>query len=347
MVINYKSAILRLVMDLPLKVTSKGLYCPPGDFYIDAWKPVPVCVVTHAHGDHAYWGHGKYICTNDTVEILKHRLGQDLPAEPLEYNKKIKFGKTWISLHPAGHILGSAQIRIETATSVTVVSGDYKRALDSTCLPFEVVECDTFVTESTFALPIYQWPHPEVIKQQLIHWWAENASNGHPSILFCYSLGKAQRIMSLLSDQKGKKVYLHGAVQSIAKIYENLGIPMISFAPVSENEKGASFSQDLILAPPSALGSAWMKRFPACRTGFASGWMEVRGTRRRNALDQGFVLSDHADWNDLIYTIEQTKAKTVLTTHGNCATLARFLREEKGIDSHELKGLEIISDEED
>ncbi|MBA2367842.1 MAG: ligase-associated DNA damage response exonuclease [Candidatus Protochlamydia sp.] len=334
-------------LDIPLKVTSHGLYCPPGDFFIDAWKAVPLCIVTHAHGDHAYWGHGRYICTDHTIEILKHRINPNLPYEILEYDKKIRVGNTWVSLHPAGHILGSVQIRIETSKSVTVISGDYKRALDSTCLPFEVVECDIFVTESTFALPIYQWPHPDVIQEQLIHWWAENASKGHPSILFCYSLGKAQRLMSLLKDQKDKKVYLHGAVQSIAKIYEKLGISMIDFSPVSENVKGLSFSQDLILAPPSASGSPWMKRFPSSKTAFASGWMEVRGTRRRKALDQGFVFSDHADWKDLIHTIEQTKARIILTTHGNSASLARYLREEKNLDARELKGLEIISDDEE
>lgn len=334
-------------MDIPLQVTPQGLYCPPGDFFIDAWKPVPLCVVTHAHGDHAYWGHDHYICSEHTREILKHRISKDLPAESLEYHKKIKQGNTWVSLHPAGHILGSSQIRIETPHSVTVVSGDYKRAFDSTCLPFEVVECDIFVTESTFALPIYQWPHPDVIAHQLSRWWAENASKGHPSILFCYALGKAQRLMSLLKEQQDKKVYLHGAIQPISKIYANLGVSMIPFAPVSENERGASFAQDLILAPPSALGSPWMKRFPTCKTAFASGWMEIRGTRRRRALDQGFVFSDHADWKDLIQTIEQTKAKIVLTTHGNTGTLARYLREEKNLDARELKGLEIISEEED
>lgn len=334
-------------MDIPLKVAPQGLYCPSGNFFIDAWKPVPICIVTHAHGDHAYSGHGQYLCTPHTIEILKHRIGKELPFKILEYGDKIKLGNAWVSLHPAGHILGSAQIRIETHQSVTVISGDYKRAFDATCLPFEVVECDIFVTESTFALPIYQWAHPDIIRKQLLRWWAENASKGHPSLLFCYSLGKAQRLMSLLKEEKDKKVYLHGAVYSIAKIYEKLGISMISFSPVSEHEKGASFTQELILAPPSALGSSWMKRFPSCKTSFASGWMEIRGTRRRKALDQGLVFSDHADWNDLIRTIEQSQAKIILTTHGNSATLARYLREVKNKDARELKGLETISDEED
>jgi putative mRNA 3-end processing factor len=334
-------------MEIPLKVLQKGLYCPNGDFFIDAWQPVPVCVVTHAHGDHAYSGHGLYIATEESAIIMRQRLGKNLPIQPLRYGEKIKLGNTWVSLHPAGHIFGSSQIRIETNHCITVISGDYKRAHDSTCAPFEVIECDIFVTESTFALPIYQWPTNAEIGQQVVLWWEENASKGHPSLLFCYALGKAQRLMALLMNQQGKKVHLHGAVFSLSKLYEQMNIPMIPFLPVSESVKGSSFGQDLILAPPSALGTPWMKRFPSCRTAFASGWMEVRGTRRRKALDKGFVLSDHADWNALIQTIEETKAQIVLTTHGNSATLARYLREEKNLDGRELKGLDIMMESED
>lgn len=333
-------------MDIPLKVTAKGLFCPQGNFFIDAWKPVPVCVVTHGHGDHAYWGHDLYIGSPETIKIIQHRLGKDTPCQVLEYHQKLKLGNCWISLHPAGHILGSSQIRIEDSKGVTVISGDYKRSPDATCTPFEVVECDVFVTESTFALPIYKWPTNDTIRTQINEWWEENANNGHPSVLFGYSLGKAQRILNLLKDS-GKTVYLHGAIFSLAKLYEEMGISMAPFAPVSETAKGTSFKQELILAPPSAIGTPWMKRFPSCRTALASGWMEVRGTRRRKALDRGFVLSDHADWDDLIHTVEQTKAKIVLTTHGNSATLAQYLRDEKGILARELKGLEMNDGNED
>lgn len=334
-------------MEIPLKVTEQGLYCTSGNFFIDAWLPTPICIVTHAHGDHAYWGHGLYIGTPETIKIIQHRQGKDLPCQPLEYNQKIKIGNCWISLHPAGHILGSSQIRIEDSKSVTVISGDYKRAADLTCTPFEVIECDIFVTESTFALPIYKWSKSEIIEKQIYHWWQENAQNGHPSVLFCYALGKAQRIMSMLNNGSKETVYLHGATHSLCKLYREMGIEMINFAPLSESVKGTDFKQNLILAPTSALGTPWMKRFPSCRTGFASGWMEVRGTRRRKALDKGFVLSDHADWDELVKTIEQTQAKIVLTTHGNSATLARYLQEEKGLDARELKGLETNLEEED
>jgi putative mRNA 3-end processing factor len=334
-------------MDIPLKVTDQGLYCKTGNFFIDAWKPTPICIVTHGHGDHAYYGHGLYIASPETVKIIKHRIGKDTPCQVLEYDKKIKLGNTWVSLHPAGHILGSSQVRIEDSKSVTVISGDYKRGLDPTCKPFEVVECDIFVTESTFALPIYQWPQNEIIEKQIFEWWQENAKSAHPSILFCYSLGKAQRVMNLLLNKTDKTIHLHGAIYSLSMLYKEMGIEMIPFTRVSESAKGASFAQDLIIAPPSSIGTPWMKRFPSFRTAFASGWMEVRGTRRRKALDRGFVLSDHADWGSLIKTVEQTKAKIVLTTHGSSAILAQYLKEEKGIDARELKGLEANFDDED
>lgn len=326
-------------MEIPLKVLEQGLFCPSGQFFIDAWEPSPICVVTHAHGDHAYPGHGLYIGSPETIEIIKHRLGKETPCQILDYQKKIKLGHSWVSLHPAGHILGSSQIRIENQKSVTVISGDYKRVLDPTCAPFEVVPCDIFVTESTFALPIYQWAKNEIIGKQIYEWWQENAQQGHPSILFCYALGKAQRVLSMLSQYTDKAIKVHGAVYSLSLLYKEFGVNMSEFAYVSDSAKGTTFTQDLIIAPPTAMGSPWMKRFPSFRTALASGWMEVRGNRRRKALDRGFVLSDHADWADLIRTIEETQAKIILTTHGNSATLARFLREERALDARELKGL--------
>lgn len=334
-------------MEIPLKVMEQGLFSTSGNFFIDAWIPTPICIITHAHGDHAYPGHDLYIGTPETIKIIQHRLGKDFPCRSIEYNQKIKLGNCWVSLHPAGHILGSSQIRIEDSKSVTVISGDYKRALDPTCRPFEIIECDIFVTESTFALPIYKWPKNEIIEKQIYNWWQENIEKGHPSVLFCYALGKAQRIMSMLNKLSKETIYLHGAIYPLCQLYRELGIEMIDFAPVSEKTKNEDFKKALILAPTSAIGTPWMKRFPSCKTAFASGWMEVRGTRRRKALDRGFVLSDHADWDELIKTIEQTKAKIVLTTHGNSAILARYLQEEKGIDARELKGLEANLQEED
>lgn len=332
-------------MEIPLKVVEQGLRCLPGNFFIDAWKAVDICVVTHAHSDHAYWGHKKYIASPETAVLMKHRLGEQIVVEVLEYGKKIKLGDAWVSLHPAGHILGSAQVRIETSKNITVISGDYKRDPDATCLPFEVVECDIFVTESTFALPIYQWSENAVLGQQIDDWWSGNASNGHASVLFAYTLGKSQRILSLIKNDK--PIYLHGATYNISKIYSDLGIQLPEYIPVSETKKGTSFAEALILAPTSAMNTTWLKRFGNDRTAFASGWMQARGTRRRYAVDRGFILSDHADWPSLIKTIADTKAKIVLTTHGDSATLARFLREEKNLDARELKGLDLIGESED
>jgi len=189
-------------MNIPLQVLDQGLFCPPGEFFIDAWKPVPVCIVTHAHADHAYSGHGLYIASEETLKIIKHRMHKEVPSRALKYGEKVRIGNTWVSLHPAGHILGSSQIRIETAQSVTVISGDYKRALDETCLPFEVVECDIFVTESTFALPIYQWPSNELIGQQIANWWTNNASKGHPLFTILLFIRESPKTPVFASQRK-------------------------------------------------------------------------------------------------------------------------------------------------
>ena len=334
-------------MEIPLQVIHQDLFCPPGQFFIDEMKPADICIVTHAHGDHASFGHKLYIGTEETIAIIKRRMRKEIPARIVKYGEKIRLNQTWVSLHPAGHILGSSQVRIET-DCITVVSGDYKRVADPTCQPFEPIKCDIFVTESTFALPIYQWPDSLQVANQILHWWESNAANGHPSLLFCYSLGKAQRLLSLLSQvKKETTVYLHGAMLSLCQLYQERGIAMTNFKAVAEMPKGTCFSQELILAPPSALGTAWVKRFPSFRTAFASGWMAVRGTRRRKALDRGFILSDHADWQGLIKTILETEAKIILTTHGNCTTLAHFLREKHQLDARELKGLEYLEESEE
>lgn len=327
-------------MKIPFEVKTEGLYCSAGDFFIDAWRPVPLCIVTHGHGDHARYGHKHYLAANDSLEILKHRLGKNIAIQTLSYGEKIKVKNCWISLHPAGHILGSSQVRIETKEGVFVVSGDYKRASDPTCEPFEVVECDLFVTESTFALPVYHWEKNDVIAKEIYDWWQGNANEDHPSVLFCYALGKAQRILSILSPLTDRTVYLHGAIFPLSQIYESKGIKMAPFQAVSEQEKSKSFVKDLILAPPSAAGSPWLRRFPSFRTASASGWMQIRGMKKRKGMDRGFILSDHADWDGLIRTISETKAGQILTTHGSGEVLARYLKEELGLDAFELKGLE-------
>lgn len=328
---------------ISLKVMPQGLYCPSGDFFIDPWRPVKTALITHAHGDHARWGHEHYIAVGDSEEILRHRLGANISLESIAWKTPRKLGDTWVSFYPAGHIYGSAQIKIETKKEIIVVSGDYKRCPDATCAPFEPVECDVFITETTFAQPIYQWENPQTTAKKIYEWWQKNSAEGHPSILFAYALGKAQRVLNLLKDYTDRPIWLHGAVYPLAKIYQEKGIALAPFQPIGENK--GDFSRELIIAPPSAAGSPWLKRFASFRTAAASGWMTVRGMRKRNGHDHGFILSDHADWEDLIQTVKQTKATQVLTTHGYSDLFARYLTEELGIKARELKGLHSSGEE--
>lgn len=326
-------------MKIPLEVKTEGLYCPAGDFFIDAWKSVPVCIITHAHSDHARSGHGLYISTDYSEELLKYRLGSECKIVSYPYRKKFKMKNCWVSLHPAGHILGSAQIRIEIGNQVCVISGDYKRGVDPTCEPFELQECDTFVTESTFALPIYRWEPGEVTVKRIYEWWQENRSRGFCSVVYCYALGKAQRIMSLLSTLTTEPIYLHGGILPLAEIYKSKNVPLGQFLPVHER----TFAGQLILAPPLAKGTPWNRKFYPYRTAYASGWMQVRGIRKQKNVDRGFILSDHADWPDLLKTIQETKASTIFTTHGNAGTLAHYLQDQK-INAYPLHGTEILEE---
>jgi putative mRNA 3-end processing factor len=312
-----------------VELTDKGLFCPAGDFYIDPWRPVENAVITHGHSDHARSGSRKYFASRSGAPILRHRLGRDISLESHDFRKTFRLGRAWVSLHPAGHVLGSAQVRVEVDREVWVVSGDYKRASDSSCEPFEVVPCDTFISEATFGLPVYAWPPSAEIARQVLRWWEEYKEG--PSLLFAYAFGKTQRILSELAHLTDRTVYLHGACHELTKIYRGEGIKMAPTALVSEQEKGYRFNGDLILAPPSAHRSLWMKRFKAPQTAFASGWMQIRGNRRRRGYERGFVMSDHADWQDLISTILATGAKRVLLTHGNTEALERYLREVKAI----------------
>ncbi len=320
-----------------ITVHPEGLYCPTGDFHIDPWKPVDTALITHAHADHAYSGHQHYYATAISEGILRRRLGKDINLSGVTYGDPIKLGDTWVSFHSAGHVLGSAQIRVEHKGEVWAISGDYKRDADPSCEPFEVVECDTFITESTFGLPIYRWDSGEVTAEQIYQWWQGDLTR--PSLLFCYAFGKSQRVLAELAKFTDKTVYLHGAVHNLTEIYREVGVKMLPTVPVSEMEKSYKFAGDLIISPPSGHRSSWMKRFKRPQTAFASGWMAVRGARRRRGYERGFVLSDHADWPGLIQTVEQTKAKTVYVTHGQNDVLSRYLRDRMGLDASPLKTL--------
>ncbi len=322
---------------MPLvELTDKGLYCPAGDFYVDPWRPVPRAVITHGHADHARPGSGLYFAEASGIPILRQRLGADLKAHPLAYGESLALGRARVSLHPAGHILGSAQVRIEVDGEVWVITGDFKRDEDPTCAAFEPVTCDTLITEATFALPIYRWPDIDVVAADIFRWWQANAEQGRASVLFCYALGKAQRVLAALMTHTQQRVLLHGAAVPLTNIYRKAGVAMLPTEPALEAEVEKKFAGELIIAPPGANGTAWMKRFGDCGTGFCSGWMLLRGNRRRRGYDRGFVMSDHADWPALIQTIEESQARQVLATHGRSDILVRYLTE-RGMRAAELR----------
>lgn len=328
-----------------LKMTKRGLYCPAGDFHIDPWQGKGDAVVTHAHGDHARWGCSKYICQEDSLPILKYRLGEEIAVEAHPYNAPFKKGDAWVSFHPAGHILGSAQVRIEVEGKVAVISGDYKLGHDSSCSPFEVVECDLFVTESTFGLPIYRWEQEHQTFEKIMKWWEQNGQNNHPSLLFCYSLGKAQRILASLPRYTDRTIYIHGTVDPINRCYAERGVFLAKTEVVTQADPKHDYSKDLILAPTSAFRSGWMRRFKNLKTGFASGWMSIRGNKRRQGFDKGFILSDHADWDQLIAAVRATRAKEIWVTHGQVEPFSRYLREQFSLEAYPLKGF--IQEDED
>ena len=322
-----------------VRVTDRGLYCSAGDFYIDPWAPVSNALITHAHSDHARVGHQNYFATELSVPILKKRLGADIKIRGLNYREPITLGGVKVSFHSAGHILGSAQIRVDNGGPVWVISGDYKRDSDPSCAPFEVVPCDVFITEATFALPVYRWEPTEQIAAQIYAWWDRNRSANKASVLFCYALGKAQRLLAELAKITDRTVFTHGAVESLVEVYRQAGVAMCPTQKVSEAEspkKCQEFAGELILAPPSAQGSSWMRRFGDADTGFASGWMRIRGSRRRRGYNRGFSLSDHADWPSLLRTVKETGAKMVYATHGYSEILSRSLQE-SGIEAATLK----------
>jgi putative mRNA 3-end processing factor len=303
-------------------VRKEGLYCVPGQFYIDPWRPVDRAVITHAHGDHARTGHGHYLAASPSVNILKSRLG-DINIEGLAYGQQLVHNGVTISLHPAGHVLGSAQVRMECGGEVWVASGDYKVEPDATCAPFEPVRCHTFITESTFGLPIYRWDPQQEVFDDINRWWRRNAEEGRTSVLYAYAFGKAQRVLSGLDTSIGP-IVCHGAVEPLNRVYREGGVALPHTQLVSETGKD-EMKRALVLAPPSAAGSTWTRRFGDYSDAFASGWMLLRGARRRRGVDRGFVLSDHADWPGLLEAIRGTEASQVIVTHGSIPVMVRWL----------------------
>jgi putative mRNA 3-end processing factor len=312
----------------------EGLYCPAGDFYIDPWRPVDRSVITHAHADHARRGHAAYLAAAPAEGVLRSRLG-DINLQTLPYGEVIDHFGVRLSLHPAGHVLGSAQVRLEHGGRVWVASGDYfvsgteadAREDNPTCAPFEPVRCDCFITESTFGLPIYRWAPQRALFADIDRWWSANAEAGRASLLMGYSFGKAQRILAGVDSRIGP-IFVHGAVEPLNRAYRAAGVALPATQLVSDVSDKASFKRALVIAPPSVQNSAWTQRLGDFSDAFASGWMQLRGARRRRVVDRGFVLSDHADWPGLQRAIAATGAQRVIVTHGYESVMVRWLAEQ-------------------
>lgn len=316
--------------------TPAGLYCAGGGFYIDPWNPPPGsrAVITHAHSDHAKFGAGGYLTARSGASLLRVRLGPDAAITPLEFGTPLTVGDVQLSLHPAGHVLGSAMVRLEHKGEVWVVSGDYAVLRHDAAEPMDPVPCHVFITESTFALPIYRWSPVAELAADLNSWWARNQSDNRASVVFGYSLGKAQRLLSMLDPSLGP-IIAHGAVLPFLPHYAEAGIRLPRVLHADDPDAKAAGPRAMVIAPPSADGSPWLRRFRDPATAFASGWMRIRGTRRRRNVDRGFVLSDHADWPGLLDTIRATGASRIGVTHGSTRPFSRWLRE-RGLDSWEV-----------
>lgn len=317
-----------------IQFSDKGLYCPQGKFYIDPWKPVEKAVITHAHSDHARPGSDAYLCHTDTKPLLELRLGPS-SYQSVEWNEPVMINGVKVSLHPAGHIIGSSQIRLEYEDEVWVVSGDYKTENDGISGAFEPVKCDVFITESTFGLPIYNWKPQEEIFRNIQDWILRNHNEGKTSVLMAYSLGKAQRLLSCI-EATGLPIFLHGAVYNVHQALVQAGHRLPAVQRVQPDAPKDQFKGNVVIAPGSADGTPWMKRFSPYSVGVCSGWMQVRGNVRRRNADAGFALSDHADWNGLLDTIKATGARKVFVTHGFQAAFSRYLNE-IGIEAAEVK----------
>lgn len=308
-----------------LEFRREGMYCPQGRFYIDPWLPVDYAVITHAHADHARKGMTSYLCHPLTAPVLKLRLGAEISIQTLPYDQVLMINGVKISFHPAGHIIGSAQVRMEYKGKIVVVSGDYKLQDDGLTTPFEPVRCHEFVTESTFGLPIYNWRSVNELNGNISEWVLNNSSNGITSILVGYALGKAQRIMKAVEGIG--KIYVHDAVHHINKAFLQSRIILPEYQRIDFTDRPKDLSSSILLVPPALLDSKVLKGIPSAYTAICSGWMQVRGARRWRSADAGFALSDHADWQGLLNAIRATEAEKVYVTHGFKSELTRYLNE--------------------
>lgn len=318
-----------------ISFTPQSIQCERAGIHIDPWQPVDRAIITHAHSDHAKWGCKHYLAHKDSAPILRMRLGHDISLQTVEYGEIITINGVKFSLHPAGHIIGSAQVRVEHHNEIWVASGDYKLEDDGFCQAFEPVRCHHFITESTFGLPIYHWQQQQQVFKEINAWWQQNQLLGKTSVLMGYALGKMQRIISGLQPFGGK-VFAHGAIYNINETLRSAGHQLPFIECIDKDTPKEHFKGALILAPGSALNSPWMKKFEPYSTGYCSGWMAVRGAKNRRSVDRGFVLSDHADWNELNTAVKATGAENIYVTHGFTAAFSRWLNEQ-GLASSEVK----------
>jgi putative mRNA 3-end processing factor len=318
-----------------LEFTDRGIYCPAADVYLDPWKPVKRALISHGHSDHAYFGHEKYLCTHSAAPVIRHRLQLSSNLESVAYSDPVKVNGVTFSFHPAGHILGSAQIRVEHHGEVWVFSGDYKLQSDGLSEDFEPLKCHAFITESTFGLPIYRWKDQQHVFSDINAWWRKNQSEGKVSVIAGYTLGKSQRILQNVDASIGK-IFVHGAVDIINEVIRNQGIPLPHTYRVTKETTKKDYAGALVICPPSAVGSPWIRRFDPFSLAIASGWMMLRGARRRRGADRGFVLSDHADWYDLNTAIKATGAERIFVTHGYTEAFSRWLND-NGYDAKEVR----------
>jgi putative mRNA 3-end processing factor len=317
-----------------IKFTKKGIYCPRGGFYLDPWFPVDYAIISHGHADHARWGMTHYLCHHDSEALLRHRIGADINIESLGYNDPVNINGVNVSFYPAGHVIGSAQIRLEYKGYIVVFSGDYKTQPDFISTPFEPVKCNTFITESTFGLPIYHWKTEKELQNELQQWVINNQANNRTSVFLGYSLGKAQRLMSLLEG--ADDLYVHRAIHNLNEAISNSGIQLPKTTLLINEFDKKEIQNKIIIMPPGLLGSRLLKRVPNAATAICSGWMQIRGNKRWQAVDAGFTVSDHADWNGLISAVKASEAEQVYVTHGSQAVFAKYLNE-IGIKADELK----------
>jgi putative mRNA 3-end processing factor len=318
-----------------LEFNDRGIYCAQADVYLDPWKPVKRALITHGHSDHARPGHERYLCTLPASPVIQYRLQLTHQLEAVDYGEVVTINGVHFSFHPAGHIPGSAQIKVAYHGETWVFSGDYKIENDNLSEPFEPIKCNTFISESTFGLPIYKWTSQSEVFDDINTWWQKNIDDGKVSVIAGYSLGKAQRILRNVNPSIGK-IFVHGAVDNITTILRNQNISMPHTIRVTPEMKRKDFDDALVVCPPSAVGSPWLRRFDPYSLSIASGWMNLRGARRRRGADRGFVLSDHADWNDLNKAIRETGAERVYITHGYSEIFSHWLNQ-NGIEAFVVK----------